>query len=99
MATITNEAADQLLRDGLSVLGPPFEIWRGKGREELRRVSHPDWHSTSWLTLSEVYASLEHFALPVDKLNADFRIILSTMKQFEEELGPGRTRLVFWFDS
>lgn len=88
---ISKEKADEWLRDGLSTLGPP--------NAKLQRVSNPDWHSPSWLTLDEIYRSLAHFGLNINDVKPDFRIVVQTMKLFEEELGPGRTRLVFWFDN
>ncbi|MEO1616716.1 MAG: hypothetical protein AAFV88_12740 [Planctomycetota bacterium] len=56
---------------------------------------NPCWHSTSWLTLAEV--------LEVRKVhgeaNLEFNAIPSLMQFLERGLGPGKTRLVFWFDN
>ena len=99
LSKITTKKADKWLSEGCSFLGEEEKVWRNNKWENLQRVSHPGWHSCSWLTLKEIYESLAHYDLPVGELFIDFRILLSTMEQFEQELGVGHTRLVFWFDN
>ncbi len=50
-------------------------------------------------SIKEIYESLAHYDLPVEELFIDFRILLSIMEQFEQELRVGHTRLLFWFDN
>lgn len=99
LSTINNEQADRYLQDGSSFLGEAEEIWHEGASHQARRISHPHWHSCSWLTLKEIYESLEHFDLEIGELDFTFRVVLKTMINLEQELGMGRTRLLFWFDS
>jgi hypothetical protein len=64
-----------------------------------RLVSVPDWHTPSWLLESEVTAALAHVGHREDRLSTEFRAILKLMRFLEAELGPGCTRIVFWFDN
>lgn len=54
-------------------------------------VTHPDWHTHSWLTPGE-------FAKAIRGTNAlEYRAILATMRAFERN--GCKARLVFWFDN
>lgn len=112
LRTVSSKCADEWLAAGLSFPGPPLKIERLKrGPEELRRVSHPDWHSPSWLTLPEIYDSLRHFGFDpasssrrswegsAESLSIEVVVSLQAMQSLEDCLGEGRTRLVFWFDN
>lgn len=79
------------------------ELWVAQGWSHFApdppaQVSHPEWHSPSWLLLTEVYASLAHFGLTTETLPVEFRVILRVMEEFEA-VGTGRTRLSFWYDN
>jgi hypothetical protein len=101
LPTITPPRADRWLEEGLSVEGPPLRMIRSGGirhRRPLRRVSCPNWHCTSWLTLAEFRQALDHHGL-LPGLKADIHALLAAMQALEEQLGAGRTRLVYWFDN
>lgn len=66
---------------------------------EPLRVSHPDWRHPSWLSLAELHQALAHFGIAVKRLSAEVDAILGVMAAFEQRLGVGRSRLVFWFDN
>ncbi|MEL6929281.1 MAG: hypothetical protein AAFO95_11675 [Cyanobacteria bacterium J06600_6] len=99
LSNIGNEQANKYLKNGLSFLGEESEIWHEGICQKTRQISHPHWHSCSWLTLIEIYRSLEHYDLDISELDFSFRIVLNIMTDLEKELGSGRTRLVFWFDN
>lgn len=54
-------------------------------------VTHPDWHSHSWLTTEEYAKSVE------DSGEFEYLAILAAMQSFEEN--GCAARLVFWFDN
>lgn len=62
-------------------------------------VSVPDWHTPGWLLESEVTAAIAHIGRREQDLSVEFRAILTLMRYLEGELGPGCTRIVFWFDN
>jgi hypothetical protein len=86
---VTREDAERWVAEGWSDFAPAPPA----------RASHPEWHSPSWLLLTEVYAALAHFGLAAEALPAEFRVVLRAMEEFEGLLGHGRTRLVFWHDN
>ena len=72
---------------------------------KLRRISHPDWHSHSWLATEELAAVLDHYAANVTDRYAErpgeapveWRAILAAMRVFEA--AGKKARVVFWFDN
>lgn len=58
-----------------------------------RWVTHPDWHSHSWLTTKEFAAALGEYV----EVEPEYEAVLASMKKFEE-LGF-EARIVFWFDN
>lgn len=94
LPTVTRQEAEQWVAENRAQYGKSLRSTR-----EIRRVSHPYWHSASWLTLQEIYQSLDSYNIQFDQLPLEFQIVVDIMKQFEQELGQGKTRLVFWFDS
>jgi hypothetical protein len=56
-----------------------------------QRVSHPDWHSHSWLTTDEFAKAVILAGGP------ECRALLAAMRSFETE--GMSSRLVFWFDN
>ena len=80
----TQALAEQWVKNNLSqwVIDPK--------RPEFVRVTHPDWHTPSWLTREEIISIKRKLKYKNICLNA----ITAAMK----ELGP-TARLVFWFDN
>jgi hypothetical protein len=94
-------------------LGPETSEWanrdkaegwvvRGESRwrdESKRWVSHPDYHSHSWLTLAEfrkalnACSELEQFYKP----DAEYWAVIAAMEELEKR--GKQTRIVFWFDN
>ncbi len=64
-----------------------------------RAVSKEFWHTPSWLLLSEIHESLQHYGLTLAERHWDFRALLKCLEEVEEQIGKGQTRLVFWFDN
>jgi hypothetical protein len=72
------------------------------------KVTHPDWHTYSWLTPDELEAALNAYVKvgkqiwPEDKslleVPAECRAWLWALRGLEEG-GAGNPRLVFWFDN
>lgn len=62
-------------------------------------VSHPDWHSHSWLTADELAQCLGQYTLVSEygPYDVGWDAILATMRAFEDR--GVRSRLVFWFDN
>ena len=81
-------AAERWVAQGLS-------IWL---HADQRFVSHPDWHSHSWLTAAELRDCLSDPVLEFnEKKDPEYGAILNTLEYFEK-LGYA-ARLVFWFDN
>lgn len=61
-------------------------------------VTHPDWHSHSWLTTKEYQEVLKKYDETEKKCDEiKYRVILETMKSLEKL--SRKARLVFWFDN
>ena len=71
------------------------EDWVNRGRSEWvmdkTYVTHPDWHSHSWLTFNEFRQCVDNTS------SVDYRALLKLLEAFEIE--GIETRLVFWFDN
>lgn len=71
----------------------------------LRRVSGPDWHSHSWLTLEELRSAMGHYAAECTKKwpgepsapPSEWKATVAAMEAFAAD--GLLTRLVFWFDN
>ncbi len=59
--------------------------------ETKKFVTHPDWHTHSWLTPNEFEKAIE------EATNEEYRAILAAMRSFESQ--GFAARLVFWFDN
>ena len=59
--------------------------------DDKKFVSHPDWHSHSWLTADEYEQAIK------DVEGHEYHAILAAMRSFESR--GLKSRLVFWFDS
>lgn len=56
-------------------------------------VTHPDWHSHSWLTSDE----FEECVNSLENVSVEYKAVLSVLRCFESD---GQiTRVVFWFDN
>lgn len=64
------------------------------------RVTHPDWHTPSWLTLSELGEALAKIKQELSD-SADicqYDAALAALRALEHG-GQNEARLVFWFDN
>lgn len=61
------------------------------------RVSHPDWHSHSWLSITEFATVLDRYhTIPLHPSAVEYRALLAAMRVLNEEYD---VRIVFWFDN
>lgn len=60
-------------------------------------VTHPDWHSHSWLSTAEFEKAMEFYRENGHGTEPEYEALLASMKRFEE-LGY-ESRVVFWFDN
>jgi hypothetical protein len=97
LAPASAAEAEQWVKDGFSHYAA--ETKNAAGRPARPRVSHPYWHTPSWLFRDEILQAIHHCGLHEDRLSLEFQIILNAMVDLEEVLGEQRTRLVFWFDT
>lgn len=82
------------------------KIHRSKKDNEPTWVSHPDWHSHSWLTIEEFEKSLKDYSTILSDFADDgphypsvqYDAILASMKALSNN-GENEVRLVFWFDN
>ena len=92
--TVTMERAEQWVKSGSSK-------FINNERGEPTWVTHPDWHSHSWLTTNEYENVINlYLAQPFAKpfgLEPRYQVVLASMKAFEQ-LGYD-ARIVFWFDN
>lgn len=58
-------------------------------------VTHPDWHTHSWLTTDEYARAIRKVGKPSEE--PEYYAILAAMRQFEA--AGFDARLVFWFDN
>lgn len=71
----------------------------------LRRVSGPDWHSHSWLTLAEHKQAMSHYQSVISEqypgedktVPSEWLAMAAAMQAFED--AGKQTRLIFWFDN
>ena len=72
---------------------------RADGEGVFHCVPNPNWHSASWLYRDEILVALDRDWLVLADLDLMFRVVLDVMANFDDRLGPRRSRLVFWFDN
>ncbi len=94
---VSESTAKEWIEKGWSALAP-IENHR-LGRPRRRRISGPNWHSASWLSVSEIGSSLAFHGISEVSVPVEMLAYLSAMRNLEENVGPNRTRLVFWFDN
>lgn len=72
-------------------------IFEGAGSQ--RFVTHPDWHSRSWMTADELARCLGRYMLEskAGPYDLEWDAILAFMRTYEER--GAKARLVFWFDN
>lgn len=97
LPTLTWDVAEKWIELGRSTLAPMEN--HALGRPRRRRVSDPDWHTTSWLSLAEIVASLQAHGMSETTVQCDMAAHLSGMRSLESHLGVGRVRGVFWFSN
>lgn len=77
----TRTAAERWIQSGSSVAdGTSF-------------VTHPDWHSHSWLSKEEFEECLNTF----ERVSNDYKAVLAVLNSFESN--GEMARVVFWFDN
>lgn len=82
------------------------KIHRSKKDNEPTWISHPDWHSHSWLTIEEFEKSLKDYEKITSNIeeyesnspNIEYYAILASMKALSDN-GKNDVRIVFWFDN
>lgn len=76
------------------------EKWVAQGSsawvEQGKRVTHPYWHSHSWLTFEEFRDAI-HPIVCVKYKEPEYRALLAAMKQLHDD--GYEVRVVFWFDN
>jgi len=70
---VSREQADEWVRKGLSHYENSFSKKNGL-------VSEPDWHSSSYMTLSEVQCSLSHKKIEPKDIPIEFEIVIDLLK-------------------
>lgn len=69
------------------------------------KITHPDWHSHSWLTLDEFKSVLDAYEAKCKesiqndnfRWGVEYRALYASMKSLSDE--GFETRLIFWFDN
>lgn len=97
LGSVTEAIATEWIEKGWSTLAPSEN--HSQGRPRRHRVSGPNWHTASWLLLSEIGLSIEFYDIAEELLSYEMIAHLSAMRILESHLGPSRTRIVFWFDN
>jgi hypothetical protein len=94
---VAREKALEWVAQGFAQWAPTERNARGELAWD--RISNPNWHTASWLNLQEILMALEHFGIDVTRTSFEFQLVLQVMNLLETKYGPGRTRMVFWFDN
>lgn len=62
--------------------------------DEHKKITHPDWHSASWLTPEEFEECLVQYKLETgEEVPSTYKAALAALKALEN------SRAVFWFDN
>lgn len=65
--------------------------------EDLKSISHPDWHSHSWLTVDEFKRVMDEYrAMYMQHRAIEYEATRAAMEELSKH---GPVRLVFWFDN
>lgn len=79
-----------------------LSCWRD---EKKTRITHPDWHTPSWLTLEEAARAASRlsggemmpgYSRPT-QANRQFDMLVGCMRACEQ--AGFKSRLIFWFDN
>lgn len=62
-------------------------------------VTHPDWHSHSWLTYDEFALVLKKYRSKEGYSAIEYRAVLAAMKTLQSTDKKNEVRIVFWFDN
>jgi hypothetical protein len=84
MAALQNQNALRWIEGGCKV--------KLKADNTMDRIEHPDWHTPSWLTASELERCID-----TEGYVDEYKAILAAMKSLESS--GNDVRLVFWFDN
>lgn len=79
--------------------------WLARGQSSLFdgtednpvRITHPDWHTPSWLTASELEDCLTLYRQKFGMVPAFYDAVLAAMQTLESH--KYRVRFTFWFDN
>lgn len=80
---VSRSVAQKWVNDGLS-------RW---SNDDQYFITHPDWHSHSWLSPDEYQRALEASENP----SPDYRAVLAALRSLEQS--GCEARVVFWFDN
>jgi hypothetical protein len=87
---------DKLSASDKNSLLPP-EQGHGLMRSNYGYLADTDFHTPSWLKLSEVINALEYHGIGLDTLPAEYQVLLDTMSSIKRRKLSSYARLVFWF--
>lgn len=67
--------------------------------EKKEQVSHPDWHSHSWMTPEEWALAIDTYVTnhPNFQLDTEYFVLAAMMNTFVQH--GKKARIVFWFDN
>lgn len=66
--------------------------------EDHRRITHPDWHTPSWLNVAEMEHVYGEYLKSRHPSEPRVEAIIAAMKALNQNT-PDKSRLVFWFDN
>lgn len=90
----SRKEAERYIKSGSVTYNQPLMNQQLKAGQLITQL---DAHSFSWLLLSEIKAAININKLVIEDLN--FLIMLGIMEQVEQLIGPGRTRMLFYFNN
>lgn len=98
---VTDDKADS--RESNEIAEADAQKYLGYGSiqhpTQPKRISSPDWHTASWLTLAEYEAVLGQYVLAhgTEFLSAEYPALAAALRSLESR--GLETRIVFWFDN
>jgi hypothetical protein len=87
---------DKLSASERSGLLPP-EQGHGLMKSNYGYLADTDFHTPSWLKLSEIINALEYHGIDLDTLPAEYQVLLSILSSIKRRKLSNNARLVFWF--
>ena len=88
---VTSKQADDWIAQGLS-----YETSLELPNETIRRITDPDIHTASHLSLSELERCAVEYTKRTNRTSHDLNAIIGCLKAYEE---IGMPRMCFWFDN